>query len=180
MRRTSDSGAIETILREDSIDGHKFTITVGGDGSFNAKVLGEYVTAPSLKGLTEKVRKLVRRAGRIAVPATRIATRYNRKDREVPEIEQIHLTGLHGSNRNILYKVDKTGVTEQGSWGAEFYRRLSDKEIAHYLELVRDQDAANKAIEVWKEKHLINAHEAINAAAAKVDDIPADPQQEPA
>jgi hypothetical protein len=167
---------VSTKLKTESIDGYKFDIEILDSGEFYTRIHGEEVEAPSLKGLTDKVRKMIRRAGRIAVPVTHITTRY-RHNKETPEVTQVILTGIHGSNRNILYKDEKTGESEQASYSSEFYKRLTGEEIAAYIALVKAAEAASRAVETWKEKHRVNPHQLIEQAAEKTETKPADPDE---
>ena len=167
---------MSTKLKDHTIDGHTFEIQVEDNGEFGAKILGQWIKAPSLKALVEKSKSMIRRAGRIAIPVTMISSSYGRNDKEVPKITQVTLTGTHGgTSRNVLYKDEKTGKTEQGNnYGDRFYKRLTGPEIARYVELVKELHAATQAVESWKAKHVINPYELIQKAAEKVEHQPAD------
>lgn len=163
----------ETKLKDETIDGHKFEITVRDNGEFQTKILGDWVNAPSYKALIDKVRKLIRRAGRIAIPLTLISDKYNNRQQSVPEITQVTITGVHGSNRNILYKDEKTGVTEQASsWGNDFYKRLTGPEIQSFMALTKAARDAADAVDKWKTKHKVSPHTLIEEAAEKLADKP--------
>ena len=142
------------------IDGRQITPAVDDDGEFYAKIDGDLYTAPTLKGLAEKLRKQVRTHGRIAIPVTRISEGWRTGDKI--EIEHIVLVGIHAGNRNVLYQVAGSKETEQlrGS-SSDLYRRLTEQEIATYRALDKKKRAIEEEIEAWKDARQVRAHDLV-------------------
>lgn len=151
----------KTVLKTIEIDTREIEITVEENGDFVARVDGEWYRAPSLKLLTEKLRKMIRSQGRIAVPVTQISSGHH----DEPVITQITLVGVHAGNGNTLYKEDgETGV-DQLRWSRdEIYRRLTEAEIAQCHALHEEVRVAKTALEAWLDARRVNDKELMQQA----------------
>lgn len=142
-------------LKTINLDGVKLDIFVGEDGDFSAVWQGARVTAPSLKALTEKLRKSVRARGRIAVPATLIEDAWRE---DTATVIHITLVGAHAGNHHPLYKEDGANDIEQLRWGSErVYRRLTDQEITQFHALRRAITEAEERLAEWKDARRVDA-----------------------
>lgn len=165
-----------TKVRELSIDGRKFVVDLDESGDFTTLCGGERIKAPSLKGLTEKLRKHVRSEGRIAIPVSKIDQHYGRgNNRDKYVVSQVLLTGIHARSGNVLYKNEATGEADQSGYSERFYKRLTAEEIAKFQALVKAERDAVAALGAWQDLHMINAKHLIEEAQARVEDQPADP-----
>lgn len=132
------------------------------DGMFWARFEGEEVTAPTLKSLKDKLRDLVRRILLVAVPACYLVSD-TWDEQDGLEIQRVTLTGIHSSNRNVLYRT-ATGQTEQLRWSGHLYQDLSSAEVAEAETLCKAAYESEQAWLAWREKYQINGFDAIKAA----------------
>lgn len=155
-----------TKVGTETIDTVEYEIYVDGAGIFSSSFEGDRITAATKKALVEKLRTAVRSHHKVAIDVTHIATRY-RGDREVPEPENLILTGIHASSRNLLYrKPGQKGrdATGQLSHYDTITRRLGPGEIADLKRLVKEKHDAEKALEKWIGSRKIDARAEITKA----------------
>jgi hypothetical protein len=142
------------------VDGTTVEISLDGD-EFIARVGVELVRFKTLKGCEDAVRRRVREAVKLAIDATMVSDNGWRDEKA--KFEDVVVTGLHGSNGNILYK-DCDGDPRQSGYGAQFLRRLSTGEKADYLGLVRARRHAQDACTAWIDKHRMDVKQALEVA----------------
>lgn len=148
------------------IDGREIPVEVDEEGLFFTNVDGDRFTAPTFKALDEKVCRHLRTYKRVNIPATLIRDDGGWNER----IIQIVLTGIHSSNRNVLYREDrpKASTDQLRFYNSSVYQRLTMEQIAEYKRLCAAQRAAGKAVERWEERYKVNANKLIEEAQAKL------------
>jgi hypothetical protein len=161
-----------TSIGHETIDGVKFDIAVDSTGLFWATFDGNEISASTRKVVVDKLREAIRTAKHVAVPASLVKDPHWRRNRaDKPVVTHIILTGIHGSNRNVLYREDRKGAKggeQLSSYDGDCMRRLTDEEVATHLELWLAHQAAAKALEAWVEEHKIHPEQVVKDAAQVV------------
>jgi len=159
--------ATPTKIGTETIDTVEYEIYVSEDGVFSSSFEGDRITAPTKKALLEKLRTAVRSHRKVAIEVTHIATRY-RGDVEVPEPEDLVLTGIHSSSRNMLYR--KPGAKGRDATGQLSHydtitRRLTKAEVEDLKSLVQNKQRAERSLNDWIAKRKIDARAELTKAA---------------
>lgn len=150
-----------TAVKTINVDGAVVEITLNEKGEFLAKVETQWITAPTMKGIEERVRKAVRSAGKLSIEATLLDFGFNDDE---PSFEDILITGQHASNNNVLYRDDSGAVQQLRTFNSDCMIRLSKDQRKEFGELVKARKRAEKAMEKWKADHKLDAHQAIRKA----------------
>jgi len=137
----------DTKLKDYEVDGVKVPIYVLDTGEFWASMNeGEdELKAPTLKALEAKIKTVVRRK-RANLPATLVSTPSWRDDEGDLTIEHITLTGIHATQRAILYRDAAGDAQRLGGYGSDdsLCRRLTEAEVAELTRLWEAKQAAVK------------------------------------
>lgn len=154
-------------LKAEEIDGKSIDIFVTNEGEFYAKNPGDEdrgnITAPTRAALVTKLRGIIRRkAARVAVKATRWDDGTWSK---VPKLEAITITGLHGSNGNLLIKgEDGQTVQNRGYSDDAILRAMTTAEAREFLEMYRTMKHAEAAFETLLDSYKVNGKDLVRAA----------------
>ena len=137
----------DTKLKDFEVDGVKVPIYVLDTGEFWATLNeGEdEIKAPTLKALEGKIKTVVRRK-RASIAATLVSTPSWRDDEGTLEIEHVTLTGIHATQRAILYRDAKGEAQRLSGYGSDdnLCRRLTEAEVAELTRLWEIKQAAIK------------------------------------
>jgi len=147
------------------IDGSQIEIYANEDGDFFAQVEGrDRVKAPTLKQLERKLRD-IKRLNRVKVPITLLKTPSWRSDKQTISFTQGDITGIHASNRALLFK-SHDGKSEQlSSYDGQICRRLTEEEIHHTQSLWEAKVAAEAAWEAHEQSLKVDGHALVREAA---------------
>lgn len=169
-------------LKPEEIDGKSVDIYVTAEGEFFAKnptdENRDNITAPTRAALVMKLRGMMRRkAVRVAVKATRWIEADSWRSKKAV-LEDVTLTGIHGSNGNVLVK-GANGETEQDRSysGSTLLRALTAAEQREFLEMYRTMKHAEAAFETLLETYKVNGkdlvREALKAGGVSREDLDA-------
>ena len=170
--------AVTTIGKE-TIDGVDYEVQVSDSGKFLVIFDGDQLTADTKKAVIDKLRTAVRSHKRVEVPVTHVRTRY-RGDQEVDEPENLILTGIHGSSRNLLYRVEgKKGRDASGqlSHYDTILRRLTKDEVEEFKRLGKAKRDAEKDLERFISARKIDARAVVTKAARDAAGMPAESEE---
>jgi len=144
-------------LKTEEIDGRKVVISVTEQGRFVAAVDGDEYVADKLDDVLAIVRKALRKAKvRLSIAASMVGTELKRSGyrravgvSSTTGVRHFTITGMHGSNGNVLIKWGDTGETEQyRGWGSGTpVRRLNDADVQRYKQLALAAKTANEELE---------------------------------
>jgi hypothetical protein len=165
-----DSGHGATIKTLEYL-GRKVDLSVSSRGIFYACMAEERIEAKSLDGLVDKVKRIIKHAGRIAVPVTIRVESYDAP----PEFRDVDLIGYNSRSRRPIVK-DADGDTDT-IYNGDLCRRLTPEEQAAYIAVWEAKAASEKQLEQLNEEYLIDAQETMATAAAVIDAQP-DPADE--
>jgi hypothetical protein len=136
-------------------DGKSYELTLVGDGGhageFAVVIDGDAYYSETLKGLKDKIGRMMRKASvRVSLPAVRTRNSSRWKPDEKGETEAVTITGIHQRNRSILLRVNATGkaATADGYEGELLKPSVNVKE---YKRLVLARAEANKAYDAFVE-----------------------------
>lgn len=158
----------DTKLKPEEIDGKTYDIYVDDSGEFfHVSKEGDRIKADTRAALVKKLRASGRRkAVRVAVPATLWEPGRGWASKE-HTTEDVTLTGIHGSNGNLLIK-RANGETEQASdWRTKLLRALTPDEKRALISASKTAEAATSAFNALLTKYEINGKDAVRKAMAQ-------------
>jgi hypothetical protein len=144
-----------------TVKGVKYQISVGDDGSWNAWVGGEQVTAESRSDLERAIARQTRKAtAKIAVPFSQVGRDARIRDGVA--------TGIHSRNRTVLVRWDN-GETEQLSnyAGEKTLTGLTDEEKAEWSAHRQAQIETAQWLYRFEKDHEIKLSVAVREALEK-------------
>ena len=145
-------------LKDLVVNGVTFVIGVDGDGRFSTIFKGDEIVAPTLETLILKLKNVTKKAStKMRIEFWRWEGRHSRAG----ELKHGVVTGVHGSNRNLLIEWDN-GKKEQESYFNEDTLVLSPVEQVEYIAMRQKQADLEKQVETFHKRHSID----LKAAAA--------------
>jgi hypothetical protein len=157
-------------LKNMTIAGRAVEVHVSDAGEFYADVAGDRVKAQSLSALKHATERILRRAGKIEVPATVLTD--SSFSTNPPTMEDVVLTGKHGGSGRVMYR-GVNGVEQRG-YNETILRRLSDDEKALIEGAWKQQRQAAEHYSEMVDGFRIDADDAIETAAKAIEKGAAD------
>lgn len=152
-------GYDRTKVKTIDVDGEQVDIYVDGDdGRFHARLDGQDIYQPNLKALEGKLREQSRQKRRLQIEGTTIGDRWSS---EKPKFEDVVIVGIHGGNRNLLYRGEGKRTEQMDRHSNDLMVRLTKEERAVFIALTKARTDAQTAIEKWKKAHTLNVDKAI-------------------
>jgi hypothetical protein len=136
------------------VRGRKFDISVNENGLFGADFSDQWITAPSLEELREKLVRLTKNT-KISIPFI---------EWDGKKMRHGVCTGRHATNRNLLVKYDDNKTSEQASsWNVNAVDPKVEKD---YLAVCVQFEAAARQKTEFEEDHGISLKELIDVTLA--------------
>jgi ribosomal protein L35AE/L33A len=151
-------------LKKIDVKGKKFQVSISDEGKFFAQYEHEQISAESLKQLTDRLADRIKKSKRVSIPIC-MWEKESWSDRP-GKIRTGTITGIHGSNDNVLVKFDDEARSEQVSYG-DFFDPKDSAELKRLAEALND---AEQAFENFKKKHEIDAKEKVRELLGETGD----------
>ncbi|MDP9325708.1 MAG: hypothetical protein M3O87_04130 [Candidatus Dormibacteraeota bacterium] len=152
------SDAFENIVGGDigslEVRGQSFKIRVTGNGRFLADPgAGQVnISADTLEALRARLlEETKRRAVKLAIPAVLDENRPGAAPRRVT------LTGIHASNRDLLWREADGTPNREASYNARWMQPLSPQEFQELTDLVGAFEEARQALDAFRGEHSLDA-----------------------
>lgn len=135
---------------------------------FTAALGPEYFSAPDFEALKRKLMNASKvKAAKVAIGFVLVGRPdWGHDDRKI-----LHgvATGIHGSNGNLLGKMDTDTQAGQLThvWGSDVMRELNDEEMLELRRLIDVLELAERMFKAFTEEHALDVKEAVTDAIAR-------------
>lgn len=146
------------VVRETRVRDRKIEIYCDNEGTFSARVCGEYFRTDTMKEILPKIRKAVEKSIiPIAVPVTLLGVQ---RKWQIVNCDAV-VIGWNEAKSEFLIRfpddtrdsVDESLGKRYSSGDAFIAKPLKGSDVATYVRLLKEKEAAETAFEAWKEKH---------------------------
>lgn len=171
MGRRNREGVLvgkHTLVTTETYDTQKFDIYVDEMGTFGAEVReghGDWITAPTLPGLKQKLRETSRSDIKIQATLMTDASSWYEADEDDKKVKfrPVTVNGKHARTGAILYTREEDGQKgDVGNYGRSgLFVRLTKEEQQEYLRLRAEERAAKGAREKWEKAHHLDYEDAV-------------------